>query len=439
MSSNAKHRHGARCLGAAIGLSLLCGLSLADAGHCQLALQPADNLNDDEELYVIRTLEALYPESMGFRVEGPLEPEGGTGEDFARIVKAFRVVVPPEVTVNEAARMLNSKNSPFKPLLDHGGKGEFLPEAPVGYSGVLTSARLKKKLVDLQFITVNMNRWLIWARSSYFPLWQGDRDTPLQEYAAAVSQYMRRNDFGKVHPEVPKASAVGAPARADLYRSTDVPEIEPGEFASLVMAYREMDMRLGKGVLSVAAGKGAIDWLVGHRGKTQFDGAGQETLQRTFQAFIEEGRSFSDLRSLTAEVFRELEPGRYFYAVDDYGRVRFGRMHTREDDPLSLWSERIKSYECLLFPGQPILAAGEFQIVEGDPVLEANLDGASPPARKLGAVNAFSGHYFFRPCDKRLERHLRDMSDKYLESAGHFLKAVRDMGIAVDGITLSKF
>jgi hypothetical protein len=426
---------------AAFALSVFCGLIMATAGNCQLSLQNPDNLNTSERLLVLESLQALYPEEMGFKVEAPIEPEGGTREDFARLLKAFRVVViPPHVTVSDASRRLLQPGSPFKQLLDHGEHGEFLPEAPVGYSGVLASARLNKKLVDLNFITVNMNRWLIWAKTHYFPVWKGERDTPMQEYAAAVSQYMRRNDFGNINTEEPKASALRAPRKADLYGSVGAWSVDPGEYSSIVLAHREMDFHLAKGVMSFVAGEGAIDWLTGHGGKTRFYENNQAHVQRIFQSFIEEGRSFLELRTLTPELIKELEPGRYFYAVDEYGRIRFGSRNTNEaKDPMSLWTERAKAYECLLFPGQPVLAAGEFLIAEDAPPLEASLsDYSSAPAR-LRSVNAFSGYFFYRPGGKRLKKDVRDMSDKYLVSTGHFLKALRRMGVPPDGIRISKF
>ena len=426
---------------AATAICVLCGLFAPGEGRCQLALENPDNLNESEQLSVLRALHDLYPEQMGFRVEAPLEPKGGTSEDFQRLLKAFRVVVvPPHVTVTEASRRLLQKGSPFKRVLDHGEEGEFLPEAPVGYSGVLASARFNKKLIDLNFITVNMNRWLIWARENYFPVWQGERDTPMQEYAAAVSQYMRRNDFGNVESEEPKAAASRAPSKADLYGSVGAQSHDTEEYATTVLAHSEMDFHLARGAMSFTAGTGAIDWLTDHSGKDRFEDKKQAHLQRTFQAFIEDGRSFTELRTLTPEILGELDPGRYFYAVDEHARVRFGPVRANEDqDPKTLWKERMKGYECLLFPGQPIVAAGEFTVAEETPPLEADLEGAPSRATRLASVNAFSAHFFYRPGDMRLKKQVKDRSDDYVVSIGHFLSSLKKMGISPEGIRISKF
>jgi hypothetical protein len=428
-------------IAAAVATFVLCGLLAPGRGLCQLALEDPDNLNESERLSVLRALQDLYPESMGFRIEAPLEPEGGTREDFQRLLKAFRVVVvPPHVTVTDASRRLLQKGSPFKRVLDHGEEGEFLPEAPVGYSGVLASARFDRKLIDLDFITVNMNRWLIWARENYFPVWQGERDTPMQEYAAAVSQYMRRNDFGKVETEEPKAAACGAPSKADLYGSVGTQDYDTEQYASTVLRHNEMDFHLARGVISFTAGAGAIDWLTDHSGKDRFEERSQAHLQRTFQAFTEDGRSFMELRTLTPGILEELDPGRYFYAVDEYGRVRFGPMPTKEGlDPKSLWKERMKGYECLLFPGQPVLAAGEFTVEEEIPPLEADLEGSPSRATRLASANAFSAHFYYRPGDMRLKKQVKDGSDEYVESIGHFLRSLKTMGISPAGIRISKF
>jgi len=432
---------GTAFVAAAAAVFVLCGLLAAGEGRCQLALEDPDDLNESERISVLKALHDLYPESMGFRIEAPLEPEGGTREDFQRLLKAFRVVVvPPGVTVTEASRRLMQKGSPFKRVLDHGEEGEFLPEAPVGYSGVLASTRFNKKLIDLNFITVNMNRWLIWARENYFPVWQGERDTGMQKYAAAVSQYMRRNDFGKVETEEPKAADSGAPSKADLYGSVRAKDYDTEEYASTILAHRETDFHLARGVMSFTAGAGAIEWLADHCGEDRFEDENQAHLQRTFQAFVEDGRSYLELRTLTPEILGELDPGRYFYAVDEYSRVRFGPMRTNEDQyPESLWKERMKGYECLLFPGQPILAAGEFTVEEEIPPLEADLEGTPTRSTRLESVNAFSAHFFYRPGDKRLRKQVNDESDDYIVSTGHFLSALKEMGVSPVGIRISKF
>jgi hypothetical protein len=440
MDRHTSSRRGDFSIAAALAMTLILSLLSATAAHTQFALETPDNLNSSETIEVLNSLQALYPEAMGFRVGAPFEPEEGTGEDFARLLKAFRVIViPPEVTVNEAARRLAQKGSPFKQLLDHGEKGEFLPEAPVGYSGVLATARLNKKLVDLQFITVNMNRWLIWAKDNYFPMWQGERDTPLQEYAAAVSQYMRRNDFGSIMAEEPVATDVGAPAKADLYGPRAPEAADAAGLSSVMSAHKEMKLDFAKGAISFVAGPGAIKWMVKHSGNNRFSDTDQARLQRVFQTFIEESRSFKELMTLSPEVLADLSPGRYFYAVDEYGRVRFGPIKCDGQDPMSLWTERAKSYECLLFPGQPVVAAGEFEVAQDQAPAEASLDGASSPRGRIAAVNAFSCYYFYPPGDKDLKNLAKKKSDKFLVSAGHFLGALEDMGIEPDGVRISKF
>ncbi len=434
-----KDHMGSAVAGLAAAL-LAWALLLPASGHCQLAGTRPDDLNFSEGLTVIKSLETIFPDGKGFRVQAPLEPAGGTNEDFARLVRAFRVIVPHDVTVTEAARMLISGSSPFTRVIDTEQHTGFLPGLPVGYAGAPVTAKLGKKVIDIHFLTVNMDRWMIWARECYFPIWKGDRDLPIQEYAAVVSQYLRKTDFGEDKPPELKASSVGAPDKADLFGKYNDQRRGVAEFEELAASSREMELDVAEGVTAFKAGGGAVEWLIEHREKTTFSDRNQSDIQRAFYDFMDEGRDTQELRALTAEVLRDLDPGWYFYAVDKYGRVRFGPMPCgRGTDRDCLWRERLKSYECLLFPGQEIVAAGELEVTVEDEVLEASLEGAAAPAPGIAAVNSFSSYYYYRPDANNLERTFRSSSDRYLRQVGHLFDALTEMGIDMEGVEVSKF
>ena len=425
---------------AAAALLLAASLLFPAVGSCQLAGTQPDNLSMSEQLNVIRSLETIFPESMGFRVHAPLEPRGGTREDYSRLVKAYRVIVPPEITMTEAARRFTAGSSPFTRCIDTEQDVGFLPVTPVGYSGAPVTAKLDKKIVDVHFLTVNMDRWLIWARDCYFLLLKSDRDTPIQEYAAEVSQYLRRTDFGDEKPPELKASSFGVQQEADLFGGYENQRHSAPEFEELSSACKEIDLDVAEGMSSFTAAEGAVSWLVDHSGKTTFSDRDQADLQRAFYDFVDEGRDTRELRALTPEILESLEPGRYFFAVDAYGRVRFGQMRWTPDQGRDvIWAERLKSYECLLFPGQPVKAAGEFEVAWGERVLEANLTGATAPTPRIVSVNAFSSYYYYRPDEKDLEGRLKGKSDSYLRSVGHFFKALRGMGYDPEEVRVSKF
>jgi hypothetical protein len=426
----------------AVLMTALAVFGLAGPGPVfgQLAGTSPDNLNDSETLGMIKALEGVFPESAGFRVHAPMKPVGGTCEDMSRLVEAFRVIVPEDVTVTEAAARLTRGNSPFIRYIDIEQDTGFLPVLPVGYAGVPVTAKVNKKIIDVHFLTVNMDRWLIWARTCYFPVWKSDRDTPMQEYAAEVSQYLRRTDFGDNKPPELKASAVGAPKKSDLFGGYKPGEREVSEYQDLVASNMEMDIGPAEGVIGFTAGSGAVEWLIDHRGKTLYEGDGQGQLQRAFYDYVMDGRDFQEFKALTPEVLAALEPGWYFYAVDRYQRVRFGPMGARPRDGADrFWNERLKPYECLLFPGQPVLASGEFEIVSGDHVLEASLSGAWAPEHRIASVNAFSSFYYYSPDDKKLSKSIEGRSDDYVQTVGHLFKALEGMGIKLDGVRVSKF
>jgi hypothetical protein len=426
---------------ALLSASLVAAAMFAPApAESQLAGKQPDNLNESKQYELIKALEAMFPESKGFRVNAPLGPVGGTPGDLARLVGAFRVIVPQDVTVTQGAQKLISGSSPFVRYVDIEQDTGFRPEIPVGYAGVPVTAKFGNKIVDVQFLTVNMDRWLIWARECYFPIWKGDRDTPIQEYAAAVSQYLRKYDFGDEGVPPLETSTYGAPKNADLFGGYDPKRHEAQTFQEISQSCKEMDLDIADGVTDFTAGERAVEWLVDHRGKSEFRDRSQADLQQAFYNFANEGRDVRELRALTPQNLEEVEPGRYFYAVDVYGRARFGRMHwTPDQGQQGIWRERLKSYECLLFPGEPIVAAGEFQIATDDGALEANLDGAAAPTRRLASVNAFSSYYYYRPDENDLEGQIEGKSDDYVKNIGHLFKALQDMGVDIREPRISKF
>lgn len=420
-------------------LTCLC-LAVSGPAFCQLAGRSPDKLFDSEELHIIRSLENVYPESMGFRVHAPMEPVPGTPENVSRLVSAFRVIVPEDATVTEAAVRLAEGDSPFIRYVEVDQDTGFRPDIPVGYAGVPVTAMLKRKVFDVQFLTVNMDRWLIWARTCYFPILEGDRDIPLQAYAAEVSQYLRRTDFGEQKLQMLKASVAGVPQKADLFGDYEPGERSISKYQELVADNLEMSIGLVEGVMGFTAGSGAVDWLVEHRGEALYEGDGQGRLQRAFYDYVSEGGDFQELRALTAEVLADLEPGWYFYAVDKYQRVRFGPIMARpQEDADRYWGERLKPYECLLFPGQPVLASGEFEVVSEGQVLEASLSGVWIPEHRIASVNAFSSFYYYSPDSKRLKASISGKSNDYVQTVGHFFKALQDMGVKLDGVRVSKF
>lgn len=423
-----------------IALALVWTLTLPATAESQLAGTKPDKLDDSEVLHVIGSLEKVFPENMGFRVHAPLSPESGCFGDTERLVRAFRVIVPKDITVVEAARRLTTGDSPFARFLEMEQGTGFLPVMPVGYAGVPVTAKLGKKLIDVQFLTVNMDRWLIWARTCYFPVWKSDGDTPIQEYAAEVSQYLRGTDFGSGGDTELDPSAFGAPEKADLFGGYESERHELARYKELVAANREMDLEIATGVTSFTAAKSAVEWIIDKRGDDTYADPRQAQLQKVFFKFIAEERDFQELRTLTPYVIEELTPGRYFYAVDKYGRVRFGPMYfTPEEGQAGLWRERMKSYECLLFPGQEIVAAGEFEISTGKGTLEASLTGGSAPKRRISSVNAFSSYYYYRPSDKNLEGRIEGESDSHVRDIGHLFERLEDMGIEIGEVKVSKF
>ena len=148
---------------------------------------------------------------------------------------------------------------------------------------------------------------------------------------------------------------------------------------------------------------------------------------------VHRGGDFNQIRTLTPKVFATLDPGTYFFAVGKGSRIRFGyelpRKQVKAAEKRGI--KLARANHALLFPGERILAAGEFQV-------EVDSDSGEQKQRKIVMVNTSSGHYFYSNKAKTIRRDISIRSDYYFLCIGQFLKKLDEMGIPYQGALLEK-
>jgi carbamoylphosphate synthase large subunit len=87
----------------------------------------------------------------------------------------------------------------------------------------------------------------------------------------------------------------------------------------------------------------------------------------------------------------------------------------------------ILTNHALLFPDQPLLAAGRFEVLIRD------------NHRTLRTVTAWSDHFYYSPRSTTMKQDIMDRSDAFLPTLGHLFASLKEMGVPLAGLRLRKF
>ncbi len=406
-----------------IGLLLI---AMAAVSHSQAAgvVQPTSNL-------LVKLIE-IFPQSEGFFVASAFKVDATFFPDAMRLLDAPRIIVNRPKGVHQATQRLNDVGSVT--VVDK--KNYLIADkgAPVGYRGILVTVEHEGERKEIQFLTPNQNRWLIWAKRKYFPNLSAPFAKALRNYAVQVSEYLKAIEEERFDAPEPKAMALGLDSDLDFYAEPPAYVIEIfGDYLKLLHANKEIEIELLSGVTAFAPTRATIDWLIAHRTNDLFENKEISMLQREFRSFIQRGGDFNQIRTLTPEVFATLDAGTYFFAVGKGGRIRFGyelpRAQVKAAEKRGI--KLARANHALLFPGERILAAGEFQVAVGS-------DAGEQKQRKIVMVNTSSGHYFYSNKAKTIRRDISIRSDYYFLCIGQFLKKLDEVGIPYKGALLEK-
>lgn len=340
-------------------------------------------------------LTTLLPDSLGYRVTRAVDPTYTGPAETAQLYQTPLVVCPDLLAMQRAARTLKDcKEIKIKKLRHDLDKARSID--PAGYRGMIVRFTWQDQELIAQIVTFQQLRWLLWAR----PILASNPKTEPKanrKYGIAVSDYLDAIDRGESPTNEPKASAFGLAGELALYPTLKSDSIRlPKEWAEIstdfthcVTAFAPTDSMLA--VYSQLAPQQAF-------GRTD-----PALFQWQCREFFATGRSTRDIARLSAAGFSELENGEYAFAVGIDGEVRFVHANVTGN---GLWSQLPHT---LLFPLDSILTSGAF-------VIERN------NVPRMARVNIRSDIFFY---DKPPGVDMREQSDRFLTTLGHFFQALR--------------
>ena len=363
------------------------------------------------------TLSALLPESDGIFVTGPLDPfiEPESGIAYKRV----RVVSPDIYNLAKSRAIIGREFTGTRELKRYNSLcGEIAVEIVIGDESHIVI------LTTLQEV-----RYLIWFRRNLEKGWMEAPKPDRERYGFAVYSYLSSIDSGFVHVIPPVAEDFGIDPRFDIYAEPPDYVIQGyRNYKDYLFSHADIETDFAHGIYAFIPTDSIVTIFKNSALSEAYPNKEAAMLQEEYRKFLERGGDVTIINTLSAAGFDTLTTGEYFFAVSLSGRVRFGRELFREE------IERIekqtgmkvpRANHAFLFPGEPVLCAGAFFI---------DADSENP----LVKINAQSGHYFYSNVNESIREDISERSDIYFRSIGHFLRALDKLGIAYDGVLLSK-
>jgi hypothetical protein len=404
-------------------------IAVSDAGSNDPITGAAyDSLIDAQELVLQQHLETKLPGHKGYQVSGPLDPFF-VGMGMTRDLYTSVRVICPDIDMLEKAEGKIKRDRLLKAesLINQIHQGS--NDAPEGYRGVLLRVEWQGMSKLVQLNTVNQTRWLIWAHDF---LEKGGKKIPIEKfggYARVVSDHLYTLDRGWDATSEPKAVDHGLPAKLDIYlQPPDYVIAGYDNYKAYLKQHAGISTDFARGILSFVPTDSLLDVLKSGAPSAAYPNKEAPMLQHEYLKFFTRKGDVTTMKTLTAELFKSLVEGEYFFAVGLSGRIRFGRELLREE------VEKIEAEtgqkvprpnHAFLFPGEPVLTAGAF-FIERDSVAH------------LIEVNAQSGHYFYSNISSSIREDISIRSNEYLLTLGHFFRALDRLKIPYELLLISK-
>jgi len=380
---------------------------------------------------IMQTLLVIFPEKNGWFVDEPLGVVPGTPEEAKPFFECFRVIVPDLESLDKAIGrlMANAPKLPIKKITRYDRE----PGAPglAGFRGIWCKTEDESQ-VGFAIVTVNQNRFLLWAKQGYYPSFAIDSINAKvrDQYARDVSRYLAGIDAKVPDNEAPQAAGRMLPEWMDLYPPVDWRPVDTLNIGKLEEANTEIRAWRLHDISSFVPTEAGIERIIAAAPDTLWPDQDIGAIQHVFRQYRDAGI----LPERIYAVGRDGLPddGDCSFAIDRYGRLRYTNRGGMS------WSGRIpeKSYigrpglsrQSLLFPGAPVLSAGRFYASVGDETVH------------LVRVCVEGGSYFCSTTDGRAAFDaITLLSDKHLETLGHFFGVLKNLGIHIDRVSISKF
>lgn len=375
---------------------------------------------------IMQALLQVYPEEGGQFID---EPFGSTDQmpDEARpLFETFRVVVPTVDDIEKNLARLFGASSYLKiRKITRYDRDPGAPGLP-GFRGVWCQTENKDD-VGFSIVTINQNRFLIWAKMGYYPAYGNDSINPKvrDQYARDVSQYLAGVDLKVPENVAPEAGGRGLPAWMGIQPSVT----QEGEWwsicrDSLALRSNEINSWGFRGVWAIAPTAETIDSIIAHVRDTLWSNAMAATLQSQFQRVVEGFYSRHNVSTLTKARFDSLSYGtEHDFVVDRFGRIRICQRppEGESNQPPELY-----------FAAAPILTHGAFRTRR-----VPEWSHGIPP--ELETVRVECSPYFINSAQSIEGRNrFQPALDEHMQSVGHFLRAVRDLGISLRFLVVSR-
>jgi hypothetical protein len=368
-----------------------------------------DSTSAGEDTSLTRFITDILPDSTYFCIAGALDPNRNAASETALLFETVRIICPDLTAMQQAVRALKDcKEIKIKKLRHDIEKARTAD--PAGYRGITVRFVWQDQEKSIQLITFQQLRWLLWA--STIPSNDSKADTKAgRSYAIAVSDYLDSFDRGASLAKIPLATDFGLPQRYDLYQPLADDEI------AFTDAVAEITTSFANGITAFSPTDSALTEFKQLATGETFTESDRSMLQWQCREFFSSGQGLADIKTLSSESLRQLEPGSYAFAVGADSTVRFAKI---TQPNARRWSQ---SPHALLFCNQPVLTSGNFGIERDTTAHIARINICSHTL--LGNLAT--------------ETEPRRLSDRRLTTLGHFFQALDRLGIPHHGILISKF
>ncbi|HWO58176.1 MAG TPA: hypothetical protein VNN55_11490 [bacterium] len=376
---------------------------------------------------IMQTLLEVFPEENGRFVD---EPFGATSEMPAEarpFFETFRVVVPSVDDIEKTLARLFAASSrlPIKKITRY-DRSPGAPGLP-GFRGVWCQTEDESQ-IGFSIVTINENRFLIWAKMGYYPFFANDSVNPKvrDQYARDVSQYLAGLDLKVPDNEVPPASGRGLPEGMDFLEPTPAPWVGGGASPSLLVPQIEEIRTWGlSSVKAVVPAQSLMERIINDTKDTLYANRDESLIQRQFERWLSPAfRLGASITNVTSGLFDTLRHGgNYSFVIDRHGRMRICTFPGEGDDGIP---------DILLFPMAPATCAGVVSIRRGT-------EWASPdPPEVASVVCNFSSYFWAGSMWSEQADAARAVTDLQLQSFGQFFRAMQLFGVGFDNVIIRK-
>ncbi len=353
-------------------------------------------------------LEAL-PDNADFCVMGALHPTRRGTPETTLLFQTVRIICSDEQVIQTAVRALKDcKDIKIKKLRHDLDKAR--SSDPAGYRGMTIRFMWQDREWNVQILTFQQLRWLIWA-DAVLPEDPRAITKSVRSFAIAISDYLNLPGPQESSSEIPRAAGYGLSEQYDLYQPLSDDKIKsPDSVAEITTSF-------ARGITAFVPTDSILrEFRVLATNDTYVEN-NPAMFQWQCREFFSSGHTLQNIKTLSHGNIQEFEPGCHAFIVTADSSIRCAQI---ADQDVCRWSQLPHA---VLSCGQPVLTAGIFSVKRDS-------------STYISSVNIRS-HVLLGDLQAKSEP--RQLSDRRLISLGHFFAALDQLGIPYRDILISKF